>query len=161
VYFCQFFPSTTHSTIRNKFQNDVLPIELLHMVFTYFLAHEILDTFSDISDYVNASLLSYLAYRLDLQSIHKSHFDLVCRRICPEQVVFLKLSDDDNTPGLSHNFRPSKDNKVGFVIISNLLQLKIKECSMDELKTAFLHAPLFKSIDICLKNGELTNFYQS
>ncbi|CAF1117819.1 unnamed protein product [Rotaria sordida] len=67
-------------------------------------AHEILFTFSYISDYVNEVLLSYLDYRLDFKSIQKSDFDLVCHRIRPDQVVSLTISDDIDTPGQSELF---------------------------------------------------------
>ena len=83
---------------------DLLPVELLHILFTYFLAHEILLTFSDVSDYINAVLLTYSAYRLDLRSIRKSDFDLVRRNILPEQVIALTLSDDNDTPDQSELF---------------------------------------------------------
>jgi hypothetical protein len=83
---------------------DLLSVELLHALFTYFLAHEILLSFSDVSDYVNAVLLSYSTHRLDFKSIQKTHFDLVCRHIQPKQVILLTLSDDYDTPGQSELF---------------------------------------------------------
>ncbi len=58
---------------------DRLPAELFHAFFGYFIAHEILLTFSDLSSYINSILYSYSAYRLDFKSIRKDHFDLVCR----------------------------------------------------------------------------------
>jgi hypothetical protein len=75
---------------------DRLPVELLQTLFGYFLAHEILLAFSDISDYVNSVLRSYSDYQLDLKSIRKIHFDLICRHIRPEQVISLILSDADD-----------------------------------------------------------------
>jgi hypothetical protein len=83
---------------------DLLPIELLYTLFTYFLAHEILLSFSNISDHVDAVLLSYSCYRVDFNSILKCHFDLICRQIRPDQVISLKLSDNDDTPGQTELF---------------------------------------------------------
>ncbi|CAF1040046.1 unnamed protein product [Adineta steineri] len=83
---------------------DLLPVELLHTLFSYFLAHEILFTFSDINDYVNSVLLAYTAYRVNFESIGRNYFDLICRRIRPEQIILLKLSDNKDTPGLSELF---------------------------------------------------------
>jgi hypothetical protein len=83
---------------------DRLPVELLHTLFEYFLAHELCLTFSDVNDHVNSVLHSYSTCRLDLKSIPKIHFDLVCRHIRPEQVISLTLSDADDTPGQSELF---------------------------------------------------------
>ena len=74
---------------------DRLPVELLHGLFNYFLAHEILFTFSDISDHVNGALLAYSGYRVNLHGITKTSYDLLCSRVHPEQVISLTLSDDD------------------------------------------------------------------
>jgi hypothetical protein len=77
---------------------DILPVELLHACFSYFLAHEILLTFTSVSPYLDAILLSYTNYRVDFKSILKTHFDLVCRTIRPDQIVSLTLSGRDDTP---------------------------------------------------------------
>jgi hypothetical protein len=83
---------------------DRLPVEILHDLFTYFWSHEILFTFSNISDHVNAVLLAYNTYQLNFRSIQKSHFDLICQRIRPEQVISLALSDETDTPAQSELF---------------------------------------------------------
>ncbi|CAF1516287.1 unnamed protein product, partial [Adineta steineri] len=77
---------------------DRLPAELLHYLFTFFGKHEILLSFSDISDHVNAVLLADAAYQLDFRSIQKDYFDLIYNRIRPEQVISLILSDESDTP---------------------------------------------------------------
>jgi hypothetical protein len=112
---------------------DVIPVELLHILFTYFLAHEILLTFFDVSDHVNAFLLTYSAYRLEFKSTRNSHVDLVCRRIRPEQVIFLKLSDDSNIPGLSEHFF-SRFRIEQFI---QLRSLTLFEIEMDSLESIF------------------------
>jgi len=83
---------------------DVLPVEILHVLFTYFLAHEILLTFSDVSDYIDGVILAYPTWQLNFQSIRKDHFDLICHRIQPWKVISLILSDDIDTPGQSELF---------------------------------------------------------
>lgn len=83
---------------------DRLPAELLHILFNYFSASELLFTFHNVNDYVNATLESYSAYQLDFQSMSKFHFRRICRHIRPEQVISLTLSDGDDTPGLSEVF---------------------------------------------------------
>ena len=83
---------------------DQLPIELLHNLFDYFRAHEILITFTGLSDRVNEILRSYSNYKLAFKSIRKADFDLICRWIEPEQVMFLTLCDDVDTLGQSELF---------------------------------------------------------
>jgi hypothetical protein len=77
---------------------DILPVELLHALFSYFLAHEILLTFASVSPYIDAILVSYTNYRVDFKSILKTHFDLVCRTITADQIISLTLSGLDDTP---------------------------------------------------------------
>jgi len=83
---------------------DQLPVELLHTLFTYFSAHELLSTFYNISDYVIATLKTYCAYQVDFKSISKSQFRCVCRHVRPEQVISLTLCDGNDTSGQSELF---------------------------------------------------------
>ena len=83
---------------------DCVPVELLHGLFEYFLAHELLYSFRHVSDYLDEALRSYSAYRWNFQSIGKCEFDLVCRHIHPAQVISLVLPDDNDTPGLPRLF---------------------------------------------------------
>jgi hypothetical protein len=83
---------------------DVLPVEIFHVLFTYFLIYEILLTFSDLSDYIDAFILAYPTWQLNFQSIRRDHFDLICHRIQPEKVISLILSDDIDTPSQSELF---------------------------------------------------------
>jgi hypothetical protein len=83
---------------------DLFSVELLHTLFTYFLAHEILFSFSDVSAYVNAALLTYSTYQLNFKGIEKSTFDLICRRIQPDHVISLTISDDNETAAQSELF---------------------------------------------------------
>lgn len=83
---------------------DTLPVELFHIIFTYFWAHEILITFSNVSPYLDAILVAYSSYQVNLQSILRCHFDVICNRLRPDQIVSLILSDADDTPRLSRTF---------------------------------------------------------
>jgi hypothetical protein len=83
---------------------DLLPVEILHILFTYFLAHETLSTFFDVSDYINSVLVAYPYWQLNFKSIRRHHFDLVCRHVRSENVISLTLSDDNDTPGQSELF---------------------------------------------------------
>jgi hypothetical protein len=83
---------------------DSLPVELIHHLSRYFSAHEILHTFTNVSSYVDAVLLTYPYYCINFKSISKTNFNLVCQRIIPDQVIALTLSDDEDTPGLVELF---------------------------------------------------------
>jgi hypothetical protein len=83
---------------------DRLPVELLHAIFHYFSASELLFTFHNVNDYINATLRSYTNYQLNFKSISMSRFRHICRHVQPGQVVSLTLSDADDTTGQSELF---------------------------------------------------------
>lgn len=83
---------------------DDLPAELFHQLFGYFSAHEILHSFARLTSYIDSILVSYPHYRVNFKTISKSHFDLVCQQIKPDQVITLTLSSDEDTPGLIDEF---------------------------------------------------------
>ncbi|CAF1039305.1 unnamed protein product [Rotaria sordida] len=83
---------------------DLLPAELLHILFNYFFGHEILISFYGLSDYINSILRSYSAYKLNFKSISRFNFDLICRNIRSEQVISLTLCDSNDTSGLTELF---------------------------------------------------------
>ena len=83
---------------------DQLPVELLNHLFTYFRAKDIFSSFVNISDYINAAIVSYMAYQSDFRTIRDIYFDTICRHIRPERVKSLVLFDDDDTPGQSKLF---------------------------------------------------------
>ncbi|CAF1495779.1 unnamed protein product [Adineta steineri] len=82
-----------------------LPCEIYHIIFDYFWAHEILHSFLNINDYIDSILFNYQNYKINGQSIRKSHFDLICQKIQPNQVTSLILSNDNHTPNQSELFR--------------------------------------------------------
>lgn len=108
-----------------RFLLDQLSVEVLHTLFTYFLAHELLFSFSGVSDYIDTILLSYAAYRIDFKSIRRADFDFVCRRIQPEQVISLTLSDDNDTPGQTELFF-SHFRLEEFIHLRSLTLIKIE-----------------------------------
>jgi hypothetical protein len=84
---------------------DQFPTEIFLIIFEYLWAHEILSSFHNMSVYLNNVLSSYNHYLVNLESIRKSHFDLICRYIRPEQVISLILSDKKETPNQSQLFQ--------------------------------------------------------
>ncbi|CAF1367430.1 unnamed protein product [Rotaria sp. Silwood1] len=109
---------------------DLLPAELLHILFNYFSGHEILISFYGLSDYMNAILQSYSAYKLNFKSISRYNFDLICRNIRPEQVISLILCDSDDTSGESELFF-SYFQIEQFIRLQSLTLIKIEFKSLD------------------------------
>ena len=112
---------------------DRLPVELLHTLFEYFLAHEILLIFADVSNHVDAVLQSYSAYLFNLKSIQKAHFDLLCHHIRSKQIISLTLSDDDDTPGQSELFF----SRFQIEKFTQLRSLTLIHIEFDSLKLIF------------------------
>ncbi|CAF0855895.1 unnamed protein product [Adineta steineri] len=108
---------------RNHFVR--LPVEIIYIIFDYLPAHEILLTFSGINSFFDTILSTYLGYQFDFKSILRSHYDLVCSRISPNQVISLTLSDLDDTPGQTQlffsRFRITDFNRVRFLTLVNIV----------------------------------------
>ncbi|CAF4553603.1 unnamed protein product [Rotaria sp. Silwood2] len=102
------------------------------MIFSYFLAHEILLSFSNTSDHIDSILLSYALYKINFKYISKSHFDLVCRQIRPSQVITLILSDADDTPGQYALFL-SHFSIEQFIQLQLLMLIDIELDSLDSI----------------------------
>ncbi|UJR29523.1 hypothetical protein I4U23_010740 [Adineta vaga] len=75
-----------------------LPVELIHNIFEYLQAYEILQSFRDVNEYLNNIVNNYDRYILNFRHVLKFQFDLVCELIRPNQVISLTLVDDDETP---------------------------------------------------------------
>ena len=80
--------------MRNECLLDLFPVEILHVLFTYLCTHDVLLSLTGISDYIDEILEDYSTWRFDFRSIRKDYFDLICRRIQPEKVISLTLSDE-------------------------------------------------------------------
>jgi hypothetical protein len=77
---------------------ELFPVELLHLIFDYLSASDILLGFLNINSYLNNVLLSYEQFRINFRSCRKIHFDLTCTYIRPHQIASLILSNSDDTP---------------------------------------------------------------
>lgn len=84
----------------NSTFND-LPVDMICVILSYFAAHEILHTFSNISSCFSAILDTYLYYRLDFRAIDRFNFDNTCNRVKPDRVISLIISDANDTPNQS------------------------------------------------------------
>ena len=83
---------------------NLFPIELIQNLFEYFSTYEIFFSFINVSSYIDTIIFNYPDYRLDLKSIRRKQFDLICQHLIPEQVISLVLVDDGDTPGLVQLF---------------------------------------------------------
>lgn len=124
---------------------DLIPVELLHSIFTYFFAHEIFQIFPDISDHVNDCLSNYCSYRVNLQSIQLSDYFLICRHIQPEQIMHLKISDDNNTPGISEHFF-SQFNIERLIHLQSLILSRIEMISLESIFANLHKLPQLRSL---------------
>jgi hypothetical protein len=130
---------------RNICAFDMLPIELVETILNYFWAHEILHSFTNISHYFDAILATYSSYRLNLNSISKSDFDLVCQYIRPSQIILLILSDANGTPGQSDLFL----TRFRIEQFIQLRSLRLVEIELDSFESTFSnlnHLVLLRSL---------------
>lgn len=142
---------------------DLLPVELLHIIFNYFLAQDILFSFSNVSNYIDTILLAYSSYQINFKSITKANFDLICHCIRPDQVLSLILSDDIDTPGQSELFF-SYFQIEQFIHLQSLtlfnIELDILESIISNLdKLSKLHSFSFYSKDMKRKYPTWINDY--
>lgn len=136
---------------------DWFPVEILHTIFSYLLAHEILLSFSNVTPHLDAILLSYSDYRCDFTSILKHYFDLVCHRIRPDQVTSLALSDEEHTPGQSKLFL----SRFRMEQFARLRSLKFVDVQNDSLEIIFrslnkLNGLRMLSVDISPNRDDLS-----
>jgi hypothetical protein len=138
---------------------DRLPVEILHNLFTYFWSHEILFTFSNISDHVNAVLLAYNTYQINFRLIQKSHFDLISKRIRSEQIISLVLSDENDTPGQSELFF-SRFQIEQFTQLQSLTMINIEDKSVKWVFPNLYQLNLLRSLTLLDSTTEHPNQYQ-
>jgi len=121
---------------------DLFPVEILHILFTYFLAHDTLSIFFDVSDYINSVLVAYPYWQLNFKSIRKDHFDLVCQHVRSENVISLTLSDDNDTPGQSELFL-SRFQIEEFIHLRSLTLFNIE---LESLESIFFQLDQLKQL---------------
>ena len=102
---------------------DLFPVELVHRIFRYLWADEILPGFADQSDYIDSVLQAYNCYAICLRPMSKNRFEQMCRRIQPKQVLSLAFMNEDETPEQSTMFFSRFDmrefvNLRSFAIVS-------------------------------------------
>lgn len=83
---------------------DVLPVELMHSLLSYFSTYEIFYSLTNVSDYIDQVLVAYSNHYVNFKSITKKMFEFVCQQMIPDQIISLTLCDDENTPGQIKRF---------------------------------------------------------
>jgi hypothetical protein len=80
------------------------PVEILHTIFDYLSAVDILNGLLKQSSYIDSVVYNYNFYQINFRSILKKNFDLICNYINPKRIKSLILSDGIETPGQSDLF---------------------------------------------------------
>ncbi|UJR24550.1 hypothetical protein I4U23_005925 [Adineta vaga] len=124
-----------------------LPVEIFHILFDYFSTQEILRTFLNISDYLNAVLNGYSNWSLNFKSISRDEFDFICHQIQPEKVISLTISDDCDTPGQSELFF-SRFQLEQFVHLRCLRLINIESESLEHTFTNLHKLKQMKSFSL-------------
>jgi len=140
---------------------NLLPVELIHSIFRYLWAHEILHGFTNQSDYLDDVLRNYDRYAICLCTMLKTQFDQMCHRIQPKQVRSLAIMDEDDTPDQCTLFFSCFDiqqfvNLRSFAIISSDQSLFRKLdllCQFNTLKS--LVVPNVSQAYWCLFGGNV------
>ncbi|CAF0881085.1 unnamed protein product [Adineta ricciae] len=83
----------------NKF-----PCELLHCIFDYFHPADLFYSFNEINPEIDEILHSYQRIRLNFKSTRKSEFLFICENVLAEQIQFLFLSNQYETPNQIQSF---------------------------------------------------------
>lgn len=76
-----------------------LPVEILHRIIDYLDVPTIFLSVSKVCVHLRAISHTYNRYQLNFTSISKSSFHQICHPIEPMNILSLKLSDDNTTPG--------------------------------------------------------------
>ncbi|CAF3765429.1 unnamed protein product [Rotaria socialis] len=108
---------------------EFLPNELLFNFFDYLNIFDLFKAFYSLNSQFNSLILAHCHQcRLDFRSTNKTDFDIICKNYLPcitDQIVALRLSDNDNTPQqiglfLSYNFRLHRFINLQTISLSNL-----------------------------------------
>ncbi len=95
-----------------KTQLESLPNEILLNLFEFVPPLDLFRTFSGLNSRLNSlTFVRFRNYRFDFRSISKQDFEIICRVYLPlinDQIIYLRFSDDDDTPTQSIDFLSHK-----------------------------------------------------
>ncbi|CAF0921743.1 unnamed protein product [Adineta ricciae] len=87
---------------------EYLPNEILLDIFEYFHLRDLFQTFHNLNFRLNQLLYeSFRSYSLDLRSISRYDFDIICQQHLPiilHKITSIHLADNDETPNLPQRF---------------------------------------------------------
>jgi hypothetical protein len=89
---------------RNICLFDLFPNEIIYLIFEYLSSNEILRIFLKLTRKLNKIVLNYKYSQINLKSISKNDFDLICINLKGKEIKSLILSDDFDTPNQSNLF---------------------------------------------------------
>lgn len=135
----------TNTTISSSI--DIFPVEIFHEIFDYLDTTTIFTVFYNICQQLNAYIISYDRYKLDLSSISKFDFDFLISFIDPRNIISLILSDDYRTPGQTDLFL----SLVDFQEFRRLRSLSLLEVEERNLIRFLQNAPIHNLISLSIK----------
>ena len=133
--------------IQDKMHFECLPNELLLIIFEYIDAIHIFRSFYDLNTRFHQLLCTkFRSYRLDLRSISKHDFQIICQQHLPfitDRVNSLYLSDNEETPNLPKIFLSRwfyNQSIHSFTIIFTLLHSIIRtiESTNRSMQTSYI-----------------------
>ncbi len=93
-------------------QLESLANEILLNLFEFIPPLDLFHTFSGLNSRLNSLIfVCFRNYRFDFRSISKQDFEIICRVYLPlinDQIIYLRFSDDDDTPTQSIDFLSHK-----------------------------------------------------
>jgi len=109
---------------------DRLPVELIFHLLNFLDTQTILLSFRYVCQRFYLISNVYNQYEFNFQSCTKSNFNRFCRILCPENILSLSLSDDDQTPGQISLFL-TKFNFKQFENLRSLTLLDIENINLN------------------------------
>ena len=110
---------------------DLFPGEIVELIFGYLSTIDIIRAFFKLSPYTNKSVSNYNFYQVNLVSILKNEFDLICDNIKSHQIKSLILSDGIDTPFQTNLFFSLFQIEEFSFNLSNLSLIDIDNQSME------------------------------
>lgn len=133
----------------NKF-----PVEIVHIIFDYLSAVDILNGFLKESFYIDSIINNYNFYKINFRSILKNDFDLICNYIKPSRIKSLILSDGIDTPSQSNLYLSLFKLEQFYLSLNCLSLIQINDQS---LKLITNHLDKFNSLSsLTITNTNLT-----
>jgi hypothetical protein len=102
---------------------DLFPVELLEQVFSYFRAHEIFNSFYNVSGYLNAVIEAYPNLSVHFDSTVHSLVDWTCRHLHADQIISMTVDNNPKTHAQYDIDQPVPGKTLLFAAINIVVHL--------------------------------------